>query len=92
MITDNNTLYEREMATRGAKIGANKALYGRELAARDKTVKKLRQTKKRLLARISELDADKVEENQPISTGPLGATSESDQPSFSCLAVVSFAS
>ncbi|KAI4116247.1 MAG: hypothetical protein LQ345_003291 [Seirophora villosa] len=72
MITDNNTLYERETSTRGAKIRANKTLSGRELAARDQKVKRLQQTKKRLLARISELDADKADEDQPIGTGPLG--------------------
>ncbi|KAL9008968.1 MAG: hypothetical protein Q9173_005963 [Seirophora scorigena] len=57
----------RERATRGAKIRANKALYGRELAARDKKVKN------------SPDQGEKAEKDQPISTGPLGAASESDQ-------------
>ncbi|KAI4112609.1 MAG: hypothetical protein LQ345_006266, partial [Seirophora villosa] len=74
MIADNITLYHGEMVKRDATLAQMKAAHEKRLAARDKKIRKQEQMQKRLLARISALQADNAALKETAGVPPPAAS------------------
>ncbi|KAI4091162.1 MAG: hypothetical protein LQ344_004275 [Seirophora lacunosa] len=74
MIADNITLYHGEMVKRDATLAQMKAAHEKRLAARDKKIRKQEQMQKRLLARISALQAENAALKETAGVPPPAAS------------------